>query len=127
MNLKTLVKANADRSVALVLVVAGALALLLGWIGVSGVALAPEQIPYLISGGLGGIFLAALGATLWISADLQDEWRRLDVLQETLEELLHQQGAQQTVTLSEEIPAAASVATPPGTRSRVRGVSKTLA
>jgi hypothetical protein len=87
MEMKTLVRANWDRAVAVTLVLLGVAVLIVGWIGVSGTGLAAEQNPYLISGGLGGIALIAVGCTLWISADLQDEWRRLDALDERLGEL----------------------------------------
>ena len=45
----------------------GALLLLIGWLGVSRTAYPAEQIPYVVSAGLGGILLVGLGATLWIS------------------------------------------------------------
>jgi hypothetical protein len=87
MEMKTFVRANADRVVAVGLSVLGAVLLIAGWFGVSGTGLAAEQIPYLLSGGLGGIALIALGCTVWLSADLQDEWRRLDSLDERLQQL----------------------------------------
>jgi hypothetical protein len=87
MELKSFLRANWDRTTAGVLVVLGALALLIGWIGVSGTGLAAEQNPYLISGGLLGIALIGVGCTVWLSADLQDEWRRLDALEEKLDGL----------------------------------------
>jgi hypothetical protein len=71
-----------DRVSAVVLVAAGALALLLGWLGISDALLPAEQLPYLLSGGLVGVFLLGLGTTLWLSADLRDEWRKLDRLEE---------------------------------------------
>ena len=71
-----------DRVSAVVLVAVGALALLLGWLGISDALLPAEQLPYLLSGGLVGVFLLGLGATLWLSADLRDEWRKLDRLEE---------------------------------------------
>jgi len=71
-----------DRVGAVVLVVVGALALLLGWLGISDAVLPSEQLPYLLSGGLVGVFLLGLGATLWLSADLRDEWRKLDRLEQ---------------------------------------------
>jgi hypothetical protein len=73
-----------DRTLAWVLVAAGAIALIVGWVGVSSTAYAAEQLPYIISGGLGGIFLLGVGATLWLSADLRDEWRKLDRIEEAL-------------------------------------------
>jgi hypothetical protein len=70
-----------DRVFAWVLVVAGALAILVGWSGVADEPLTAQQIPYVISGGVGGLFLLGLGAMLWLSADLRDEWRRLDAIE----------------------------------------------
>lgn len=87
MEMKTFFRANWDRALAVGLVAVGVIALILGWIGVSGTGLAAEQNPYLISGGLVGIALIAVGCTVWVSADLQDEWRRLDALEEHLERL----------------------------------------
>jgi hypothetical protein len=75
------VRTQWDRVSAWVLVIAGALAILLGWNGVSEEPLTAQQIPYVISGGVGGLFLLGLGAMLWLSADLRDEWRRLDAIE----------------------------------------------
>ena len=75
-----------DRTAAWVLVTAGAIALIVGWVGVSGSAYSAEQLPYIISGGIGGIFLLGVGATLWLSADLRDEWRKLDRIEEALQQ-----------------------------------------
>lgn len=73
-----------DRSAAVIAAVAGALALFLGWLGASDNTNPAGQIPYVISGGLVGIFLAALASTLWLSADIRDEWRKLDRLEQRL-------------------------------------------
>jgi hypothetical protein len=80
-------RAQWDRVGAVGAALAGLLALLLGWIGVSGSAYPAGQIPYLISGGLLGIFLLGVGATLWLSADLRDEWRKLDRVEEVLRDV----------------------------------------
>jgi hypothetical protein len=74
-----------DRVGAWVAIGLGALTLLLGWIGVSHTAYPAEQLPYIVSGGLLGIFLLGVGATLWLSADLRDEWRKLDGIERALE------------------------------------------
>jgi hypothetical protein len=66
-----------DRALAWVAIGIGALVLLIGWLGVSREILPAAQIPYIISGGLGGLFFLGVGAVLWISADLRDEWRQL--------------------------------------------------
>ncbi|GAA0616668.1 hypothetical protein GCM10009547_18450 [Sporichthya brevicatena] len=71
-----------DRVGAWVCVGLGVLALLIGWRGVANEALTPQQLPYIISGGIGGLFLLGLGGMLWISADLRDEWRKLDALEQ---------------------------------------------
>lgn len=86
MDLNNLLKSQWDRVAAVVASVAGAIFLLVGWIGVSGSAFLAEQAPYILSGGVGGIFFLGLGATLWISADLRDEWRKLDRIEEALKD-----------------------------------------
>lgn len=78
MNLLPWARAQWDRVAAWVCVAAGGLAVVLGWAGVSREPLTAQQIPYVVSGGIGGLFLLGLGATLWLSADLRDEWRKLD-------------------------------------------------
>lgn len=73
-----------DRSVAVALVVGGLVAVVVAWVLASDTILTFEQIPYLMSGGLIGVCLVAVGATLWLSADLRDEWRKLDRLEEAV-------------------------------------------
>lgn len=87
MEIRTFLRANWDRVLAVTLVLAGVVILIVGWIGVSGTGLVAEQNPYLISAGLGGIGLLVVGCTTWLSSDLQDEWRRLDAIEERLEML----------------------------------------
>ena len=70
-----------------VLVVAGLLALLLGWYGVSGEALVAKQLPYLASGGLLGVALVVLGARFMLMQDLRRDSRRLDHLETMVNEL----------------------------------------
>jgi hypothetical protein len=83
MNLLRWVRVQWDRTAAAVCVIAGAIALILGWHGVSTETLTAQQLPYLVSGGIGGLFLLGLGGILWLSADLRDEWRKLDDLEDT--------------------------------------------
>jgi hypothetical protein len=87
MELTTWVRAQWDRVLAWLLVVVGLVVLLIGWLGVSGTPYLAEQLPYLVSAGMLGLFLLGLGATVWISADLRDEWRKLDELTEVLTEV----------------------------------------
>jgi hypothetical protein len=84
MDLNNLVKSQWDRVAAIGLTLIGALVLLIGWIGISDTAYLAEQAPYIISGGVGGVFFLGVGATLWISADLRDEWRKLDRIEDAL-------------------------------------------
>jgi hypothetical protein len=89
-----------DRVFGAAFVITGAVALLTGWSKVSATAYPAEQIPYVVSAGLGGLFLLGVGATLWHSADLRDEWRKLDRLEEKLD-ALSAADATQTIVLDE--------------------------
>jgi hypothetical protein len=84
MKVQNWIRLQWDRLGAWALVLAGGLALILGWVGVSGTPYPAKELPYIISGGIGGVVLVSLGATLWLSADLRDEWRKLDGLEEEL-------------------------------------------
>jgi len=86
MDLNKLLKTQWDRAAAIGFTALGALFLLVGWIGVSGTAYLAEQAPYIVSGGIGGLFLLGLGSTLWVSADLRDEWRKLDRIEAAIGE-----------------------------------------
>lgn len=84
MNLINLAKKQWDRSAAIVFSVIGMIALIKGWMGVRGTPILAEQTRYIVSGGIGAVLLIGIGATLWISADLRDEWRKLDRIEESL-------------------------------------------
>jgi hypothetical protein len=84
MDLMKYVRAQWDRSGAVAAVVFGLVALFLGWLGSSDTGYVAAQMPYIVSGGLLGLFLLGVGAVLWLSADLRDEWRQLRVLGEEL-------------------------------------------
>jgi len=75
-----LLRLHLDRVVAVVCLAVGVLALILGYIGASDTPYVVEQIPYVISGGITGLLLLGVAATLYLSADLRDEWRKLDEL-----------------------------------------------
>lgn len=106
-----------DRAAALVLIALGVVALVMGWIGVSGEAFPAKQLPYLISGGIAGVFILGLGALCWLSADLRDEWTKLDRIEDALnrladsglvdpEALRRAQGAEPPIVdLVESVPA----------------------
>lgn len=66
-----------DRALGVSLIACGGMCVVGGYLGVSGTRRLSEQAAYLASGGLGGLFLLACGATLLLSADLRDLWRQL--------------------------------------------------
>jgi hypothetical protein len=70
-----------------ILVGAGALLMLLGYFGVSRESLPGKQIPYLVSGGIGGVFLAVLGAYFLGTQEMRNDSGRLDRLEDMVEEL----------------------------------------
>ena len=85
MELMTFVRQQWDRIAAGASLLAGALAILFGWIGVSGTTHVAAQLPYFLSGGLFGLFLLGIGHMLWTSADIRDEWSELRAIRVLLE------------------------------------------
>lgn len=75
-----------DRALGVAAMATGVVLLVVGWVKVSGTEFVSEQIPYVVSAGLGGLVALLLGGTLWLSADLRDEWRALDRIDERLSE-----------------------------------------
>jgi hypothetical protein len=69
------------------LALAGAVALFLGWWGVSGTALPAKQIPYLVSGGLTGVCLLVLAAAWFASQDIKARLSGLDAVERQVAEL----------------------------------------
>ena len=87
MELMIWMRAEWDRILGWSAVGAAVLALLLGYRGVSESLSTGRQLAYLISGGVGGLMLVAVGVTLLLSADLRDEWRKLDQIEEALRQV----------------------------------------
>jgi hypothetical protein len=69
------------------LVAAGAVGLLLGWIGVSREVLVAKQLPYLVSGGFAGLGLIILGARLLVSEDMRSYEGRLERMEHLVDDL----------------------------------------
>jgi len=65
----------------------GALFILIGWIGVSGTPILAKQIPYVVSGGIAGVFLAVAGAYFLGTEELRKDSGRLDRLERMVDEL----------------------------------------
>jgi hypothetical protein len=65
----------------------GVLLLLIGYLGISREAIIEKQLPYLISGGIGGLVLVIVGAVFLGTEDLRRDSGRLDRLEEMVAEL----------------------------------------
>jgi hypothetical protein len=85
MDIVNFLRAQWDRALAVAIALAAAVSLLLGYRGVSGTPHVAVQLPYIVSAGMFGIFLLTIAATLWVSADLRDEWRELRKLRVRLD------------------------------------------
>lgn len=73
---------------------AGAIAVLAGYWGVSGTLNPGKQLPYIISGGIGGVFLLGLGAALVFSSDLAATRREVSELKQLIADI-HEQLVEQ--------------------------------
>jgi hypothetical protein len=58
-----------------------------GWYKISKESIVALQIPYLISGGIGGALLVALGGVLLVSHDLRLDTKRLEEMEASIKEL----------------------------------------
>lgn len=65
----------------------GALLVLLGYLGVSREAIVEKQIPFLVSGGIGGVLLCVVGAYFLGTEELRKDSGRLDRLETMVQEL----------------------------------------
>lgn len=97
-----------------ILIGVGALLMLLGYFGVSRESLPAKQIPYLVSGGIGGMFLAVLGAYFLGTQELRRDSGRLDRLEQMVADLhqalLRRPDAPDLVTLAPSTNGTASKA-----------------
>jgi hypothetical protein len=80
----TWLRAEWDRVAGVGLIALGGVLLILGWVGVSDSAYVAEQVAYVVSGGVGALFCLGLGVGLLLSADMHDEWRKLDRIEAVL-------------------------------------------
>ena len=79
----------------------GAIALFLGWYGVSGTPVPAKQLPYLVSGGMTGVALVVLAAAFFATEDVRrqlDELRDVAAKVDQLYELLTEAPAEAPVT-----------------------------
>jgi hydrogenase/urease accessory protein HupE len=61
------------RNIGLVLVVAGVVALLVGWVGLRDATFLADQVSYVVSGGIAGVALSMTGLALVASANTREE------------------------------------------------------
>ena len=65
----------------------GALLVLLGYFGVSREAIVEKQLPYVVSGGIGGLLACIIGAYFLATEELRRDSGRLDRLEQMVEDL----------------------------------------
>jgi hypothetical protein len=70
-----------------ILIGLAAVFILVGWIGVSGTPIVAKQIPFVVSGGIAGVFLAVAGAYFLGTEELRKDSGRLDRLERMVTEL----------------------------------------
>jgi hypothetical protein len=111
MDLLKLLRLQWDRAIAIGAAILGLIALVLGYFGTSGTPHVANQMPYMISGGLFGIFCLTIAAVAWISADLRDEWRELRSLRDLVDEEMRSRrgrdGRERAAGLAAAYPTAA--------------------
>jgi len=115
-------RAQWDRVGAWLAITLGAIAVLVGWLGVSDTGYVFEQMPYIVSGGIGGLFLLGLGTALLLSADFRDEWRKLDAIEQVLRDA---DGGH--ITGEAETTEATATPSPAPARRRTRPLEKAAA
>jgi hypothetical protein len=77
-------RAQWDRVAGTACIAAGAVLLVLTFQGVANSRFVADQIAQVTSGGLGALFLVAVGVMLRLQGDLHDEWRKLDRIEAAL-------------------------------------------
>lgn len=100
-------------------VVAGAIAVAIGYWGVSGTLDPGKQLPYIISGGIGGVFLLGTGAAFLFSSELADARAQSRETQRLVREL----GAE-VRSLRETLDAANVAAAAAPRNGRLRAAAK---
>jgi hypothetical protein len=113
-----IMRAQWDRAAAVFGVLLAAIVLLVGYLGVASTSYPAEQTPYIVSGGILGIMLVGIAATLWLSADMRDEWRKLDELSSQMRAMgidLHETGAVPVVARTVGAPEVPETYDVPGT------------
>ena len=69
------------------LALAGAIALFVGWFGISGESLTAKQLPYLVSAGLTGVALFILAGVFLATDDVRRQFARIAELERKVDDL----------------------------------------
>ena len=69
------------------LCIAGFVVLVVGWWKISKESIVALQIPYLVSGGIGGALLLGMGGVLLLAHDLRLDNRRLEAIEAAIDDL----------------------------------------
>lgn len=104
-----------------IFIVAGLIALFIGWYGAAGQSIVAKQIPYVASGGLLGVVLITVGNRVFLINDLRRDSGRLDRLEEMVAELHAVLLARTDATAAAEPAGAASSAGAKPFRAVARG------
>lgn len=116
--LSALIRAEWDRVVGWGLVAIGGVALLVGLVRIRDAFYVADHLSLLMSGGIGGLFCLGVGATLLITADIRDDWRRLDAVLSGLD--------RQSAALRGDVAAVDSAPAPGPARAPGRRAGRTL-
>jgi hypothetical protein len=109
----TWLRANWDRAAGWTLVPLGVVLLFVGWDHVSETGYPAEQIPYLLSAGVGGALCIGFGAALLLSADLRDLWHKIDGFEEGLDVLRRRLDGEDPALMNGAVPGDGSRAGEP--------------
>jgi hypothetical protein len=101
-------RAEWDRVAGYGCIAAGLVLLVAGIAGVRRSADVIDEISYLVTGGIGSIFLLGVGSTLLLSADLHDDFRKLHRVEQKLDRV-------ERILLAEHPELLDVTDTPPGT------------
>jgi hypothetical protein len=115
--LRRYLEAAGTQTLGAVLCVAGFVILAFGWWKISKEPIVALQIPYLVSGGIGGALLLGLGGVLLLAHDLRLDNRRLEAIEAAIDDLRDVL----LVEAAKEAPAAPAATPPAPAMAQVNG------
>lgn len=107
---------DARQVIAIALIVLGMIGVIVAWFGISGTLDPGKQMPYLASGGIGGVALIAIGVTVYISWEHVQDRATLAVLLQRLDEV--ESALRDAVIAGERPDEPASAANGPTKRTK---------